>query len=136
MRASLLVISAALALVGCGSVASATPAPEPVATPAPTSAPTPAFDIAPVRASFTEECVSPIIVDDAFCIQVDIAGLGADGETLTVPTTLNPRSNDRGAAICDMLAIAHFSGEGADLGYKQIGVLDMNGGQLAGCDTR
>ena len=93
------------------------------------------FDVAAVQASFTDECESPIVVDELFCEQVEIAGMEADGSILTVPTTLNAEATDRAEAICEQLAVAHFDGDGEDLGYATIGVLDRDGGNAAACSV-
>ena len=97
------------------------------------SSDSPSFDLAAVQASFTEECESPIVVDELFCEQVEIAGMQAEGSILTVPTTLNAEATDRAQAICEQLAAAHFDGDGADLGYSTIGILDRDGGNAAAC---
>ena len=91
------------------------------------------FDVSAVRASFTEECKDPIVVDGTFCVQVAINEMSAEGDILTVPTTLNAMADDRAEAICDQLAMVHFDAEGEDLGYRIIGVLDQDGGNAASC---
>jgi hypothetical protein len=101
--------------------------------PAPTAAPTPAFDLAAVKANFTDECKDPMVVDDLFCEQVKVARMTADGEILNVPTTLNAASRERAEAICRQLTFAHFGAEGKDLGYRIVGVLDQDGGNAAAC---
>jgi hypothetical protein len=123
-------IVVALAIAGCGSDggAPADPAVEPTVEP-------PAFDLAAVKANFTDECKDPFVVDETFCEQVEISGMTADGEILNVPTTLAAEADDRGYAICDALAIAHFDLDGNDLGYSTIGILDRDGGNLAACNV-
>jgi hypothetical protein len=113
---------ALLGLVGCGAEESVSPTPE-----------APGFDVAAVQASFRAECESPIIVDDLFCEQVTIGGMTAEGDILNVPTGLNALADDRAQAICDQIAIAHFDGDGNDLGFNYFGILDQDGGNAAAC---
>jgi hypothetical protein len=94
------------------------------------------IDIAAVRANFTDECKVSIVVDDLFCTQVKVDAMTADGTTLIVPTTLNAAATDRAAALCDMLAVAHSDGNGNDLGYGSISILDEDGGDAAACSIR
>jgi hypothetical protein len=54
------------------------------------------LDLALVKSTFVDECAHPTIVDDAFCEEVDIDGMTADGRALFVPTTL---AEDAGRAI-------------------------------------
>lgn len=99
----------------------------------PSAAPVAGFDLAAVKANFTDECKDPAVVDELFCTQVKIAEMTADDDILNVPTTLAPEADDRAYAICDQLATDHFEPDGDDLGYNYIGILDMNGGNLAAC---
>lgn len=125
LRQRLVLILCLIGTAACSSPAASTDdgAPEPAA-----------FDLALVRSNFTDECSDPIVVDEAFCDQVEISGMTADGDILNVPTGLNAASRDRGAALCEMLATAHFDGATGDpLGYEYVGILDMNGGNLAAC---
>ncbi len=97
--------------------------------------PPPAFDVAAVKASFTDECRGPIVLDDLFCTQVEIEGMFGNGNILKVPTTLASYIPDRPRAICAQIAIAHFDGDGADLGYEVVGVLDRAGNWVAACEV-
>jgi hypothetical protein len=126
--ASGLIVAVALTLPACTS--------EPLGHdgPSPTPEP-PAFDVAAVKANFRAECRSPIVVDDAFCEQVKIGQMSAEGDILNVPTRLNAAADERAAAICDQFAVAHFDGEGNDLGYRFIGILDQDGGNAAACSV-
>jgi len=118
-----LLLTLSVVLAACGGSAP-TPVPTLVA---------PVFDVAAVKASFTEECKSPIVVDDLFCEQVKIAGITGEGQILNVPTTLNAASTARAAVICKQLTFAHFDGAGKDLGYRIVGVLNKDGGHAAAC---
>jgi hypothetical protein len=111
---------------------------QPTATPTTRATPaSPAFELATVKASFTDECKDPIVVDDLFCEQVQISHMTAEGSILQVPTTLNAAATDRARAICDQVALAHFDGAtGNDLGYHTVGILDMDGGNVAACTVR
>jgi hypothetical protein len=60
--------------------------PEPTTAAASGSAAT--FDLELVKSTLVDECARPTIVDDAFCEEVDIDGMTADGRALFVPTTL------------------------------------------------
>ena len=82
-----------------------------------------AFDLAAVKAHFTQECSNPV-VDEQFCEQVEIAGMEAADIVLHVPTTLDPGARDRGGVICDLLAQAAVD---SDLGYEIIVVWDKGG---------
>jgi len=74
------------------------------------------------------------MVDDLFCEQVEIDGMTADGTILNVPTGLNPDADDRADMVCEFFATVHYDGAtGDDLGYETVGILDMNGGNLAAC---
>lgn len=116
-----------LGLVGCGSRdPSASPTRSLVAEPL-------AFDVAAVRLNFTAECKNPIVVDDLFCEQVRISDMFAEGTILNVPTNLNAAAKDRAGAICEQVATAHHDGNGKDLGYVTIGVLDKDGAFMASC---
>ena len=68
--------------------------PEPTTAAASGSAAT--FDLELVKSTFVGECAHPTIVDEAFCEEVDIDGMTADGRALVVPTTL---AEDIGRAI-------------------------------------
>lgn len=93
-----------------------------------------AFDLATVKANFRNECADPIVVDADFCKQVNIDAMTAEGTILNVPTGLNPAARDRARAICETFARAHFDGAtGDDLGYRTIGIKDMDGGNAAAC---
>jgi hypothetical protein len=120
-----------LVLAGCGSGGGATPTPAPGGT---TPAAPAGLDLAVVRANFTDECKSPIIVDDLFCTQVKIDGMAAEGTSLIVPTTLNAAATARASAICEQAARAHYDGAtGNDLGYTTVSVLDKDGGNATVC---
>ena len=54
------------------------------------------FDLELVKSAFVDECAHPTIVDEAFCEEVDIDGMTADGRALPVPATL---AEDIGRAI-------------------------------------
>ena len=82
-----------------------------------------AFDLAAVKAHFTQECSTPV-VDEQFCEQVEIAGMEAADTVLHVPTTLDPGARDRGGVICDQLAEAAVD---SDLGYEIVVVWDKGG---------
>ena len=118
-----LALVAALLLAGCGGGARPTASPRS----------TPAFNLSAVKANFHGECVDPVVVDDLFCEQVKIDGMTADGDILNVATGLNAAAKDRAEAICNQVALAHFDGQGADLGYEIIGVLEKDGGNAAAC---
>jgi hypothetical protein len=92
----------------------------------------PVFDVWAVRANFTDECQYSLI-DETFCLQVQIDEMSDEDDILYVPTTLDPAMDDRASVICDALAVAHFDAQGRDLGYRHIVVRDMNGGNLAAC---
>lgn len=115
-------------LAGCGGSATTDPpdTPEPAA-----------FGIAAVKASFTEECEDPIVLDELFCQQVDIDGMTAEGSTLIVPTLISALDGmrDRAQVICQQFAQVHFDGEGVDLGYEFIGVRNRDGGNAAACSV-
>jgi hypothetical protein len=128
---ALIALAVALALMACGSSAGSV-ATQPPAEPTPEQA---AFDISAVRANFTDECRDPAAVDELFCEQVRIDEMTGEGTILTVPTTLDAAADDRAYAICDQLVIAHFDGEGRDLGYEYVGVLDQDGGNAATCSV-
>lgn len=118
----------ALLVAGCASPGMPTIPPSPP----------PAFDVAAVKASFTDECRDRIVVDDLFCTQVEIEGLFGNGNILKVPTTLATYVPDRSRAICNQIALAHFDAEGSDLGYEVSAswtVLD-SGSPLARCRER
>jgi hypothetical protein len=106
-------------------------------TAGPPDTPEPAgFDLAAVKANFSAECESPIVVDDLFCEQVQIDGMTADGTILNVPTTLNAAATDRADAICEAVARIRFDGEtGDDLGYTFVGIKDRDGGNAAACSV-
>jgi hypothetical protein len=95
----------------------------------------PAFDLSAVKANFRDECKEPIIVDALFCKQIKMARMIADGDTLRAPTTLNAAANDRARAICDQIAVAHFDGDGNDLGYNFVRIFDEDGDQAAACEV-
>jgi hypothetical protein len=118
----LIVIIGLLALAACSPTASSNATIEP-----------PAFDLAAVKRSFTAECKNPTIVDALFCQQVQIEAMTAVGTILRVPTTLDRAATDRADTICDELAQAHVGGDGKDLGYRSIGVLDKDGGNAVAC---
>jgi hypothetical protein len=124
LRRVALATSCLIAVVGCSPSAPA------VATP--TTEP-PAFDLAAVQRKFTDECNDPIVVDGLFCEQVHISGMSAEGTILKVPTTLNAAAKDRAGAICVQIAAAHRDGNGKDLGYETVGVLDRDGAFMASC---
>lgn len=111
-------------LAGCGGAGAPTAAPE-----------TAGFDIRAVRGSFSADCNAADrgVLDAAFCDQVDIDGMTADGATLSVPTYLAASENARGEEICALIALAHYDANAADLGYEVIGILDNGGGNLAAC---
>ena len=67
--------------------------------------------------------MDPIIVDDLLCRQVMIDEMTLDGDVLSVPPTLNPTATDRAAAICRQMSLAHYDGDGNDLGYAFVSVL-------------
>jgi hypothetical protein len=132
-----------LALAGCGgSGATANPTGPLGPTPSPTdgagtlASPTvepPAFDLAAVKANFSQQCLNPTAFDMAFCDQVGVSGMTANGTTLIVPTTLGPADRDRATVLCSQVAFAHNDLKGIDLGYKFVGMLNRNGGNLASC---
>lgn len=113
-------------LAGCGGTATTERGDAPEAA---------SFNLANVKANFAEECESPIVVDELFCDQVEIEGMSSDGDTLMVPTTLNASAVDRARAICHQLVTIHFDGDGVDLGYEFVGVLDRDGGNAAACSV-
>jgi len=121
-------------LVGCAGGAESTTVVEEVTVP-PASPEAATFDLALVKSNFTEECASPIIVDDLFCQQVDIDGMTAEGTTLIVPTFVNATGmEERSAVICDQVAIAHFDGaSGEPLGFDTITILDRDDDEDATC---
>ena len=123
-----LCVIVAFVLVACGSTVSSTPAP--AATPRPA-----AFHLANVTASFINECARPLVVDELFCEQVHIGGMTAEGDVLTVPTTLDATARERALVICGQIARAHFNGVGADLGFASVGILDRDGGHVATCSV-
>jgi hypothetical protein len=125
-----LIVALAMAAGGCGTSVAPTQVPIPTIE-------APSFDVTAVRANFVEECRHPIIVDELFCEQVRISEMSGEGSILDVPTTLAPAEgfDDRANAICAMLATGHFDGEGRDLGYHIIGVLDKDGGNAAACSV-
>lgn len=108
-------LAMALLVAACGGSASPTPTPTATRT----------FDLAAVKAAFTEECAS----DDLFCTQVDIDGLTANGTILNVPTTLAAEARDRATAICEQVALMD------DLGFETVGVLNRDGGNAAACSV-
>jgi hypothetical protein len=143
---SLLLACAVLAVAGCGAQVESTfvvvaDTPDATATgeaSTPSSA-SPSFDVALVKSNFTFECHDPLLVDalffDAlFCEQVKIDDMTASGRLLTVRTTLHAGAFDRAAAICHQVAVAHLDHDtGADLGYRDIEVLDQSDDYLADC---
>ena len=94
-----------------------------------------AFDVAAVKANFTDECKNPIVVDDLFCEQVKTDQMWGSGTTLTVPSTLNSAATDRAGVICSQAAAAHFDGDGNDLRYQSVEVLDKDGTNAAVCQV-
>jgi hypothetical protein len=122
-------VVATMSLAACAFAAPATDAPAPATRGSAT------FDLAAVRAKFVYECRDPIVVDDRFCEQVQIAAMSAEGSALRVPTTLKSIATDRAAAICNQLAVNHFDGDDRDLGYKSVGILDRDGGRAAACSV-
>lgn len=126
-----LIITLALVLTACSSApAAATPAPVTTAEP-------PWFDAAAVQASFVEECKDAGGADELLCLQVQVAGMSAEGDLLRVPTTLNAGAQGQGLALCEQLAWSHLLGRGMEghLGFRHIGVMDKNGGDLAACSV-
>ena len=102
------------------------------------SSASPLFDVALVQSNFTFACTDPLLVglvfDVPFCEQTKIDGMTASGHLLTVPTTLNAGAFDRASAICHQVAVNHLDHDtGADLGYRDIEVLDRSGEYLADC---
>jgi hypothetical protein len=91
------------------------------------------FSLAAVRANFADECLDPIVVDEDFCLQIEIDGMSAVGDILNVPTGLNATARGRAQVICDQFAFVHYDINGDDLGYKIIGILDKDGGHAAAC---
>jgi hypothetical protein len=110
-----------LALAGCG--VQGTSAPE--------------FDLTLTKANFTDECANPIVLDETFCLQVDIDDMTATGTTLIVPTGLNPAAAARAEVICgDVARVSFDAATGEALGYERIEVLDMEGDVAATCRVR
>ena len=135
-----------LALAGCGGSgptaspagASGPPLPGPTDGTAPTAsaaAASPAFDITAVKANFSAQCLNATAFDMAFCDQVVVAGMTADGTTLIVPTNLEPADRGRATNLCRQVAFNHNDLRGLDLGYEFVGMLDRNGGNLASCSV-
>jgi hypothetical protein len=97
------------------------------------------FDVALVKSNFTFECGDPLLAgasvfDAPFCEQVKFDEMTASGRRLTVPTTLHAGAFDRAAAICHQIAVEHLDHDtGADLGYRDIEVLDQSDDYLADC---
>jgi hypothetical protein len=117
----LLTLTLCFALVACGG--NGTPAPD--------------FDITLTKANFADECANPIVLDETFCLQVDVDDMSATGTTLVVPTGLNPAAAARAQAICSDVARVHFdAATGEALGYERIEVLDMEGDVAATCSIR
>ena len=142
---SLLLAFAMLALAGCGAQVESTfvviaHTPDPTATDKasnPSSA-SPSFDVALVKSNFTFACNDPLLIglvfDVPFCEQVKIDDMTASGQRLTVPTTLHAGAFARASAICHQVAVTHLDHvTGADLGYRDIEVLDQSDDYLADC---
>jgi hypothetical protein len=125
-----------------GPTPSPTDSTGPTATPTDSSGPTPslavepaAFDLAAVKDNFSDQCLNPMAFDMAFCDQVVVSGMTADGTMLLVPTNLGSADRGRATVLCRQVAFAHNDLQGLDLGYEFVGMLDRNGGNLAGCSV-
>ena len=126
MRTAAWLGAVVLHVVACGSAIAPSNAPTDAPTDAPLVMPTlgpDAFDLAAVKAHFTQECSTPV-VDAQLCEQVEIAGMEAADKVLHVPTTLSPGARDRGVVICGQLAKAAVD---SDLGYEIVVVWDKGG---------
>ena len=101
------------------------------------SSASPSFDVALVQSNLTVACTDPRLVglfDAQFCEHVKFDDLTASGRLLTVPTTLHAGAFERASAICHQVAVEHLDLEtGADLGYRDIEVVDQSGDYLADC---
>ena len=126
MRTLITVI--ALLLAGCSSTPAVTPA---------AAVEAPAFDVAAVRAYFVDECKDRAVADELLCLQVQVAGMSAEGDLLRVPTALNAAAQGQGAALCEQLALAHLRWRDMEghVGYRHIGVMDQAGGALPACSV-
>lgn len=93
----------------------------PTTTPVPSESPSePASPfIAAAQAFLRYTCTQPTTMESAFCTDVDFDGLTVEGETLTVPTSVDAAGTDladRLASICDelvgsdLLAVANAEG--------------------------
>ena len=119
-----LIVILGLLLAACSTPAA--PTLEPVSPPS--------FDLAHVKATWTEDCAtSHDMTDEAFCADVRLAGMTGDGTILYVPTSLAADARDRATEICHLFAFAHFDAAAKDFGYVDIGILDATGGNLAAC---
>jgi hypothetical protein len=136
-----LLASAMLTVAGCGMQVESTfeavsRPPDPAGTgeaSLPSSA-SPSFDVALVQANFAARCRDLIEVDAVFCDRVRIDDITASGRRLRVPTTLHAGAFARASDICHQVAIAyHAYDTGADLGYRDIEVLDQSDDYLSDC---
>ena len=147
LRVSLpLLASAMLTVAGCGTqvesrfaVVSHPPAATATGEASNPSSGSRAFNVALVKSNYTFACEDPLLVgagffDALFCEQVKIDEMTASGRLLTVPTTLHAGAFDRASAICHQVAVAHLDHDtGADLGHRDIEVLDQSDDYLADC---
>lgn len=117
----------ALVLAGCSAPAATTP--QPVATPE--------FDLARVKAVWSEDCTNlHDITDEDFCSDAQISAWTANSSTLNVLTKLSANDRERGVEICNLIAVGHFDPEGVDLGYFSVAVTGEGGAYLATCTVR
>ena len=127
-RSLLLLLAVVLAFAGCSRPVESEEgdSPEPAA-----------FDLALVKAHFTDECTTPTFDVEYACQQMDIDGMSADGSILNIPTALDPSAGRDGRAdeVCHFPATVHYDRTGDDLGYDTIAILGAHGTNLATCAT-
>jgi hypothetical protein len=68
-------------------------------------------------------------MESAFCTDVNIDGLTVDGDTLTVPTSVDPAETDRLAQICEDIGGSDLAPAAIAEGVARIVVADESGEQ-------
>ena len=106
-------------------------------TPLPSESPTEseAPFAAAAQAFLRYTCSQPTGMESTFCTDVDIDGLTVEGNTLTVPASLDAASTDRLAEICEDLAGSDLQPPATAEGVKRI-VVAGEGGEQAECRFR
>ena len=103
----------------------------PTSTPVPSeSASEPASPfIAAAQALLRYTCTQPTTLESTFCTDVNFDGLTVEGDTLTVPTSVDPASADQLAQICEDLGASDLAPPAIAEGVVHIVVADESGEQ-------